>query len=351
MMISSIYLMIGLMLSLQSYLGLRTVLFGIVLPAESLQDPAVRAIRRNYAVLTGGCAFVIGAGACWLWLRHQPARGLLIWTAAILLSIIASGFTMWISRRSAQRLKAARGWEIIVQRKRAASLAAGWKHSAVLSPWWYSANAAVMALCIFFAVARWDAIPQWLILGNFLFNKSVWVVFILNMVQALNITVFLCYHVLISRVRTSLDPEDREGSLKKQLKHKRIHSILAWGASLLMVIFYGVAQGIALYGWKGDLLMLSGILLCAALFSVLFGVMLYLRIQGIDQIKDVPSMEERHWKWLGIYVNPEDPALIVPNINGFGWTINMANRRGILIVAATLAIPVIELILIWPILR
>lgn len=53
-MISSSYLTIALMLSLQVYIGLRTVLFGIVLPAEALQDPAVRAIHRNYALLTSG---------------------------------------------------------------------------------------------------------------------------------------------------------------------------------------------------------------------------------------------------------------------------------------------------------
>ncbi len=63
-------------------------------------------------------------------------------------------------------------------------------------------------------------------------------------------------------------------------------------------------------------------------------------------------MEERHWKWLGsIYVNPEDPALIVPNIHGFGWTINMANPRSKFIVAATAAIPVIEFILILPVIN
>lgn len=350
-MISSSYLMIALMLSLQAYIGLRTVLFGIVLPSEALQDPAVRAIRRNYALLTSGFAVVIG-GVCFLWMRHQPTRGLLIWTISILLLIIASFFAIWISRMSARRLKAARGWVIDVQMKRAASLVAGRVHSPVLSTWWYSANAALMVLCIFFAVAKWDTIPQLLILGDFDFNKSVWTVFILNIVQALNITVFVCYNLIIGHVRTSLDPHDQEGSLQKQLKHKKIHSILTWVASLLMVVFVGVAQGIALYGWKGKLLFLSGMSLCVVLFLALIGVMLYLRIKGIDQLRDVPSMEERHWKWLGsIYMNPEDPAWIVPNIHGFGWTINMANPRGKIIVAATVAIPVIEIILFLPILN
>ena len=343
--------MMVLMLSLQVYLGVRTVLFGVVLPVEAQQDPDVAAIRRNYVLLTSSFAAVIG-GACYLWMRHQPERTLLSWATATLLLLITSGFAAWFSRNSVQHLKAARGWQAVVQTKRAASLMVGRAHNSALSSWWYCANAAVMALCIFLAIAKWDTFPQWLYLGMYHFHKSVRAVFLLNMVQALNITVFLCYNLLISRARTSLDPQDREGSLKKQLKHKRIHSILAWGTSLLMVIFYGVAQAVTLYGWKGNLLSLSGMSLNVALLLALIGVMLYLRIKGIDQLKDVPSMEERHWKWLGIlYINPEDPALIVPNIHGFGWTINMANPRGKIIVAATIAIPVIECILIFPILN
>ncbi|WP_240416265.1 DUF5808 domain-containing protein [Paenibacillus periandrae] len=343
-MISSSYLMIALMLSLQVYIGLRTLLFGIVLPTEALQDTAVRAIRRNYALLTGGFAAVIG-GACFLWTRHQPAWSMLGWTTAILLLIIVSCFTIWISRMSAQRLKAARGWQAVVQTKRAASLVVGQTHGSVLSSWWYSANVAVMALCIFFAIARWDAIPQWLHLGNLYSYKSVWTVFMLNIVQALNIAFFIGVNLMISRARTSLDPQDREGSLQKQLRYKKIYSILTWSASLLMVVFLGVAQAIALYGWKGNLLFHSGMSLWAALFLALIGVLLYLRIKGIDQIRDVPSLEERHWRWLGsIYVNTEDPALIVPHIHGFGWTINMANPLGRIIAAAMIAILVIVIL-------
>ncbi|GGG00158.1 hypothetical protein GCM10010912_51290 [Paenibacillus albidus] len=46
-MISSFYLFIALIINIQAYLGLRTLLFGITLPAEALQDTAVRGIRQN----------------------------------------------------------------------------------------------------------------------------------------------------------------------------------------------------------------------------------------------------------------------------------------------------------------
>jgi len=345
-MMSSFYLIIALMLSLLVYIGLRTLLFGIALPVEALQDAAVRGIRRNYVLLTGGFAVIIG-GACFLLTRHQTAgRSILCWMTAILLILITSGFAIWISRMSTQRLKAARGWQVAVQTKRAASLVVSRTHGSVLGSWWYSAHVAVMALCIFFAVARWNEIPQWFAthmgpngFPDHYTYKSVRTVFMLNIVQALMIALFAGYNLMISRARTSLDPQDREGSLRKQLKLKKIHSITAWGISLLGIANLGLMQAVTLHGWKFNLLFRFGILFQAAFFLAIIGVMLYQRIKGLDQQRDYPSQEERHWKWLGsIYANAEDPALFVPDRYGFGWTINMANPIGKIIAAATIAV-------------
>ncbi|MFB9324921.1 DUF5808 domain-containing protein [Paenibacillus aurantiacus] len=339
-LMSTSYLILALMLILHVYIGLRTLLLGIALPAEAEQDAAVRGIRRNYAALTSSLAVVVG-GACFFWMRQQPERGFLCWATAILLLVMGSGFAIRIGRMSAQRLKAARGWQVAVPTKRAASITIGRTQGSVLSAWWYSAHAAVMALCIFAAIARWDAIPQGFatFLGDHYASKSVWTVFAMNIVQAMTIALFVFIHLMIGRARMSVDPLDREGSLHKQLKRKRIYSILALGASLLIIGFHGVIQAITLYGWEENLLFYSGLSLWLALFLGMVGVMLYQRIKGLDQFRDIPSQEDRHWKWLGsIYVNPEDPALIVPDRHGFAWTINMANPRSKVIIAAAIAV-------------
>ncbi|GGG00153.1 hypothetical protein GCM10010912_51280 [Paenibacillus albidus] len=249
-------------------------------------------------------------------------------------------------------MKAARGWQVDVETKRAASLAAGRTHSPVLGSWWYAAHIAVMALCIFFAVARWNAIPQQIAVHigpdgfpDHYIYKSVGTVFMMNSVQALMIPLFAGYNLMISRARTSLDPQDREGSLRKQLKLKKIHSITAWGISLLGIANLGLLQAVILYGWNLNLLIRCNISFMAVFFLTLIGVLLYLRLRGLDQQRDIPSQEERHWKWLGsIYANPEDPALFVLDRYGFFWTINMANPLGKYIAAATIAVPVIAIL-------
>ncbi|RUS47023.1 DUF5808 domain-containing protein [Cohnella sp. AR92] len=347
-LLSSSYLMYALFLSLLVYLGPRALLFGIALPAEASQDKAVREIRRNYALLTGCMAILIG-GACFLWIRDQPAGRIVLWSwmTAILVLSLASSFAIWISRSSAQQLKAARGWQVVAQTKRAASLEVGRANGSAWSPWWYSAHVAVMALCICFAIARWEEIPQRLttFLVDHDSSKSVRTVFLWNFWQALTIALFLGIHRMIGRVRISLDPQDRESSLRKQLKRKRIYSVLAWGASLLMIVFHGLTQAVTLYGWKDDLIFRSGLALWVVLFLALMGVMLYLRIRGLDQLKDFPSQEERHWRWLGsVYVNRDDPALFVPDRYGFLWTVNMANPIGKIIAAAAIVVLAIFLL-------
>ncbi|QJD82756.1 DUF5808 domain-containing protein [Cohnella herbarum] len=345
-MISSFYLFIALLISIQAYIGLRTLLFGIALPAEAMQDTAVRGIRRNYVLLTGGSAIFIGA-ACFILTRHQTTSwSIRWWAAAILLLMIVSVFAVRISRMSAQRLKAARGWQVAVQTKRAASLMVGRTHRSAFGSWWYLAHVAVMVLCIIFAVARWNEIPQSVAIhmgpNDFpdqFTNKSVRTVFMMNIVQALMIALFAGYNLMISRARTSLDPQYRDASLRKQLKLKKIHSITAWGISLLGIANLGLLQAVMLYGWKLNLLLRYNISFMAAFFLTLIGVLLYLRFRGLDQHRDIPSQEERHWKWLGsIYANPEDPALFVPDRYGFGWTINMANPRGKIIASTTIAV-------------
>ncbi|MFE4709228.1 DUF1648 domain-containing protein [Paenibacillus sp. NPDC056722] len=352
--ISSFYLFIALMISIQSYIGLRTLLFGITLPAEALQDTAVRGIRRKYVLLTGGFAIVTGV-ACFLVTRHQTTgRSFLYWAAAILLLIIVSFLAILISQMSARRLKTARGWQVAVQTKRTASLAAGRSHGSVLNFWWFTVHVSVMALCIFFVVVRWDDIPQSIAvhMGRSGFpdqyiDKSVRTVFMINIVQALMIVFFAGYNLMISRARTSLDSQDREGSLRKQLKRKKIYSITAWGISLLGIANLGLLQAVMLYGWNLKLLLRYNISFTTVFFLTLIGVLLYLRFRDLDQQKDVPSEEERHWKWLGsIYVNPEDPALFVPDRYGLGWTINMANSLGKTIAAAMVAVPVTAILVI-----
>ena len=49
----------------------------------------------------------------------------------------------------------------------------------------------------------------------------------------------------------------------------------------------------------------------------------------------------KHWKMGFIYVNSKDPSLMVPKLNGLGWTLNFGHKalsRYLLIVLILLAV-------------
>ncbi|WP_116115398.1 DUF5808 domain-containing protein [Austwickia chelonae] len=48
--------------------------------------------------------------------------------------------------------------------------------------------------------------------------------------------------------------------------------------------------------------------------------------------------DDRYWKWGDLYVNPEDPRIIVPKRAGWGETINLGHPLGKLIAISTLGL-------------
>ncbi|MGW2085277.1 DUF5808 domain-containing protein [Streptomyces sp. NPDC001880] len=55
----------------------------------------------------------------------------------------------------------------------------------------------------------------------------------------------------------------------------------------------------------------------------------------------VPRDDDRFWRGAGtVYVNADDPAVLVPKRVGIGWTVNFGNPRALVVVALVLAVAV-----------
>jgi len=60
---------------------------------------------------------------------------------------------------------------------------------------------------------------------------------------------------------------------------------------------------------------------------------------GGNSANATDRMDDRYWKFGGIYVNSNDPAIFVERRVGLGWTINFGNPRGLLVMLFILALP------------
>ena len=69
-------------------------------------------------------------------------------------------------------------------------------------------------------------------------------------------------------------------------------------------------------------------LVVAIVLSVIVGIRASVYMRDPKPVTRPTS--EAHWRFRGLYFNPQDPALFVPLRSGIGWTINLGRPRAII---------------------
>lgn len=150
----------------------------------------------------------------------------------------------------------------------------------------------------------------------------------------------LCIIILLAFVtlsiftsRTKLNVNDLEKSKIKSLKYLSGIALSIYIITLFIVVTFGF---VTFAGFQGS--NLSPLYLWISLLGPLIGVilMLYTFIKygdnssSKDKSSDSYSPEDNdmYWLWGFIYNNPNDPAVMVQKRYGLGWTINIGNKAG-----------------------
>ena len=64
----------------------------------------------------------------------------------------------------------------------------------------------------------------------------------------------------------------------------------------------------------------------------------------------VRETEDVHWRFPGVYFNPQDPAVFVPLRSGVGWTVNFGRPQAIVFLALVLSVSIWAPIFIFKVL-
>ncbi|SDE27204.1 Uncharacterized membrane protein [Paenibacillus sp. UNCCL117] len=337
-------LVVILMLSLQPYIGSRTVLFGVFVPAEARDQEAVRALRRKFLIMApaASVAAALAAGLARTAVFGGNMEAMVLF--CLLLQFVLIG-VLWIyCRQAALKLKEEQRWQAPASGKRVASLSFP-RQAATIGNSWYLVHLLIAALCVIFAISVWDRIPQTLVTHYGLDGtpdgfspKSVGSVFMPNFVQLGMIVLFGVMNTVIRLTRQSLDPQHPEQSMNRQVKFRRVSSFFLWGLSLIIVLFMGVIQGSMIYGWPANVVLRMAVVLPVLLFAAVLAFVSYLVRNNLDQQGDPTIQDDRYWRGGGmVYYNPNDTALFVPKRVGIGWTINFARPLGWIILLAIIA--------------
>ena len=147
-----------------------------------------------------------------------------------------------------------------------------------------------------------------------------------------------------SAVENELNRQERE----RMLMTAEAISLLA----AIWVTFQGLLAVRLIMMWQ---LMCCGlgdiyyqILVVCIVLSIMVGIRAAVYLQFSNPL--LRKTDDAHWRFAGLYINRQDPALFVPRRQGPGWTVNFGRPQTLVFIAFVLLIGIFAPILIFRVL-
>ncbi len=227
-----------------------------------------------------------------------------------------------------------------------------------VSFWWFFLSFVLVLAHFVFVNLQYGSFPQRLaihynILGQAdrFVQKSWWTVNQLPIISLGIVLLMLGIFYVIKRSKQEIDPSNPKVSLQQDRKFRYYWSGYVVVIAILMSAYFFYFSYAILIGYFSAWIIWS---LPALMIVLAIGLALYTGQSGY-RLKTVTSSESSQTKamrnddryWIGgiFYCNKKDPALFVEKRIGVGWTINICNIWGILILTAILLLVLIPVFL------
>jgi uncharacterized membrane protein len=319
-----------------------TVQFGVRVPRERAGAPVIRRERRAYywrTAAVGVCSTlaavtVQGHGSWW------PTR-------IILLPELAADFgCFWVARRKIAAVKNADKWFAGLRQTIVADTS--WRTDPPCFPVrWLIPALAVMAATAAVGALRYPGLPAYIVTGSgHRVPKSA--VSVLVVAGQLYVTV-MCSAIMLIVYRSRPDIEAADPAAST-LRYRRFLAAMTRALLTLVALVDTSLLLIALRDWQ--VYRLSGIGRALPALPVAAGVLLLAavalragqggsrlngNVRGLAPATGTDRDDDRFWKAGLLYVNRDDPAIVVGSRFGAGWTLNFGNPVARLIIAGIAA--------------
>jgi uncharacterized membrane protein len=328
-----------------------TLQFGVRVPGDRTGAPVIRTERHAYCRRTAALAVCFTAAAIML-PRSAPW-----WLAemVLLLEVAADLGCFWLAREKITAVKNAEGWFEGLRQTVAADTS--WRTEPIRFPvlWLIPAITVTVATAIIGAV-RYPDLPAHLAVTftasgapGRLVRKSVFSAFAVVAGQVWVTVLWAGLLLIIYRSRPDIDASDAAASARR---YRRFLPAYA-RALLVLVALVNVSLLLkALQGWQVYRLpgIGSALPVLPAAAGVLILVAVALRMgqagsrlpgttHGQSPLTGASRDDDRFWKGGLIYVNRDDPAIMVGNRFGVGYTFNFGNPMAWLVCGTIAAVP------------
>lgn len=321
-----------------------TVPFGVRIPAQYAAHPVVAEQARLYRrrVLICGGAVAVG-GVAGLMLTGQPL--LLPLSVLVLVGLWYGCF--FLAHQEIRAAKAAGGWFEGLHQGIAVDTEL--RTNPPRFPWrWLAPAVTTIAATAVIGVLMYPSMPQSLAVHygangapDRMEAKSLGSAFSLVFLQ-LGLTALLAgMAAAIVRSRPDLDPARPAGSARWARQYMSLGAKALLG--LAAMIDLGL-MGSSLLTWTGTVTRWAPLVIVIPVLASVVAAVVVLARNNRDRAGNAEGTglthrdDDRYWRGGLIYINREDPALLVPRRFGLGWTLNFGEPRALMLLAGVVAL-------------
>lgn len=330
-----------------------TIWFGVRVPGDRADDPAIVAALGRYRrhVAGSGALAAVTAVALGPW---APFGLWLALTGGVLATTLIAAYAH--AHRTVRFAKVRGDW--YAGKRAGVAVDTTLRTEPEPVAWWAALpSLAIIAVVAVTGVVSYPSLPDELVVAvNYrpegleyvTVETTVLSAFGPVMIQAAVTALLLLVLWVTMRARAELDPARPRPSV---LRHRRFLRIWSYSLFAVMLAQNLVLATVALLIWTGSLrdagpvmialvvlpvVAVSGLVWAAALRSGQGGWRLRADSDEAGEATDLVSPDDdRHWRVGGlVYVNREDPSMLVQKRGGFGWTVNLGHRSVLLVAAA-----------------
>lgn len=315
-----------------------TVQFGVRVPPEYRAAPVIRRERRTYQ----WCSAVIAICAV-VALIAWDSRDSWVPSRVILLAELAADMgCFWWAHQRITTVKSAEGW--FAGRRQTVVADTSWRTERQAFPiGWLLPAAVVIVATLMVGVFRYPHLPAHIGLSGHRVARSPLSAFGVVLGQVYATGLWTALLVLVYRSRPDLDTADPAASLRSYRKALGVFGraglvLLACVDLTLLLTALQLWQIVRLSG-SGDVLLVVpfGLGLVAFFCAVVRAGAVRARAAGGATAAD--RDDDRYWKAGMVYVNRDDPAVLVGARIAYGWTVNFGNPTAWLLIAGFIALP------------
>jgi uncharacterized membrane protein len=318
-------------------------------PQAHADDAVVRTAIRRFRwglvldwVVTAGITVALAA------LGETPLATVLPVLAYTILAVLI----LVLSRRTIIRAKRDGGWfEGVPVRMSAQLTPPPYHHPPVV---WPALAAIVLAVATAVDVALYPGLPDSIpvhfdIAGHAdrWAAKSIWSVFGLLIIAAAVVALLAALSIVAARysARTQADDTAEQSALRTRVQRTVLTSLLSRLSFVLALGFSVIEVTQRLLPGAGWAIGVSALGMVVLIMVVIITAVVRGRVQlrpanVRDPATPRPDAVDDDQRWKGglLYVNPDDPALLVPRRFGLGWTVNLGRPAGIALAILLLAV-------------